>query len=209
MSEAVNYQRIINFLHRSRLRLALSSNPYITTVNNTEVVISVDTIRTALGLGGKNDEPLSLPSILIMGCFQRMGYRGRANDTHARKEGLVGQWRSRVFYVSKVYTNNTQSSDSKSTSTSSKVFSHTDDKKNIHRLQQCQTTESYIDSCSYTLIRNLGLNIDDLNEEVHVQSPAQGEKGHVEDISTSSSDVTANDETDSEATKDFSSDHYE
>ncbi|KAI3695286.1 hypothetical protein L1987_78281 [Smallanthus sonchifolius] len=50
-------------------------------------------IRTVLALGGRNDDPISLPNTLIMGCFQRMGYRGRQNDTQARKGGLVGQWR--------------------------------------------------------------------------------------------------------------------
>ncbi|KAI3731699.1 hypothetical protein L1987_62888 [Smallanthus sonchifolius] len=100
MSEAVNYQGIINFLNRSRLSVALSGNPYISlpyiqqfwatvhqdtdvdphvlraTVNNTEVAISVDTIRAALVLGGANDDPISYPGTLIMGCFQRMGYTG-------------------------------------------------------------------------------------------------------------------------------------
>ncbi|KAI3686707.1 hypothetical protein L1987_80391 [Smallanthus sonchifolius] len=116
MFEAVNYQGIINFLNRSRLHLALSANPYISlpyiqqfwdtvqqdtnvnphvlraTVNNTDVAISVDTIRVALALGGENDDP-SLPGNLIMGFFQMMGYIGRQNDTQARKGRLVGEWR--------------------------------------------------------------------------------------------------------------------
>ncbi|KAI3732734.1 hypothetical protein L1987_63941 [Smallanthus sonchifolius] len=117
MSEAANFQGIINFLNRSRLNVALSANPYISlpyiqqfwdtvhqdtvvephvlraTVNNKEVAISVDTIHAALALGGANEDPISYPGTLIMGCFQRMGYRGRPNDTQARKGGLVGEWR--------------------------------------------------------------------------------------------------------------------
>ncbi|KAI3819538.1 hypothetical protein L1987_13379 [Smallanthus sonchifolius] len=117
MSEAVNFHRIINFLNRSRLHVALSANPYTSlpyiqqfwdtvhqdtdvephvlraTVNNTEVAISVETIRAALALGGVVDDPMSYPGTLIMGCFQRMGYRGRPNDTQARKGGLVGECR--------------------------------------------------------------------------------------------------------------------
>ncbi|KAI3676191.1 hypothetical protein L1987_85792 [Smallanthus sonchifolius] len=116
MSEAVNFQGIINFLNLSRFHVALSANPYISlpyiqqfwdtvhqdtdvephvlraTVNNTEVAISVETIRAALALGGAVDDPMSYPGTLIIGCFQRMGYRGRPNDTQARKGGLVGKW---------------------------------------------------------------------------------------------------------------------
>ncbi|KAI3786650.1 hypothetical protein L1987_40493 [Smallanthus sonchifolius] len=36
---------------------------------------------------------MSYPGTLLMGCFQRMGYRGRPNDTQARKGGLVSEWR--------------------------------------------------------------------------------------------------------------------
>ncbi|KAI3742528.1 hypothetical protein L1987_60212 [Smallanthus sonchifolius] len=116
MSEAVNFQGIIGFLNRSRLRVALSADPYISlvyiqqfwdtvhqdtdiephvlraTVNNTEIAISSETIRAALTLGGVADDPMSYPGTLIMGCFQRMGYRGIPNDTQARKGGLVGEW---------------------------------------------------------------------------------------------------------------------
>ncbi|KAI3762892.1 hypothetical protein L1987_53334 [Smallanthus sonchifolius] len=60
------------------------------TINNTEVAISVDTIRAVLALGGANDDPISYPGTLIMGCFQRMGYRGKPNDSQARKGGLAG-----------------------------------------------------------------------------------------------------------------------
>ncbi|KAI3784196.1 hypothetical protein L1987_43290 [Smallanthus sonchifolius] len=105
MSEAVNFQGIIGFLNRSRLRVALSADPYISlvyiqqfwdtvhqdtdvephvlhaTLNNTEIAISAETIRAALAVGGANDDPMSYPGTLIMGCFQRMGYRGRLNDT--------------------------------------------------------------------------------------------------------------------------------
>ncbi|KAI3827813.1 hypothetical protein L1987_01898 [Smallanthus sonchifolius] len=117
MSEAVNFQGIIGFLNRWRLHTALSADPYISlvyiqqfwdtvhqdtdvephvlraTVNNTEIAISEETIRAALDLGGNAEDPLSYPGTLIMGCFQRMGYRGRQNDTQARKGGLVGEWR--------------------------------------------------------------------------------------------------------------------
>ncbi|KAI3805359.1 hypothetical protein L1987_27670 [Smallanthus sonchifolius] len=117
MSEAVNFQGIIGFLNRSHLHTALSTDPYISlvyiqqfwdtvhqdtdvephvlraTVNNTEIAISEETIRAALDLGGNAEDPLSYPGTLIMGCFQRMGYRGRQNDTQARKGGLVGEWR--------------------------------------------------------------------------------------------------------------------
>ncbi|KAI3744805.1 hypothetical protein L1987_57898 [Smallanthus sonchifolius] len=117
MSEAVNFQGIIEFLNRSRLRVALSADPYISlvyiqqfwdtvhqdtdvephvlraNVNNTEIAISEETIRAALALGGAADDPMSYPGTLIMGCFQRMGYRGKPNDTQARKGGLVGEWR--------------------------------------------------------------------------------------------------------------------
>ncbi|KAI3742506.1 hypothetical protein L1987_60190 [Smallanthus sonchifolius] len=117
MSEAVNFQGIIGFLNRSRLRVALSVDPYISlvyiqqfwdtvhqdtdvephvlraAVNNTEIAISSETIRVVLALGGAADDPMSYPTTLIMGCFQRMGYRGRPNDTQARKGGLVGEWR--------------------------------------------------------------------------------------------------------------------
>ncbi|KAI3815774.1 hypothetical protein L1987_15455 [Smallanthus sonchifolius] len=116
MFEAVNFQGIINFLNRSRFHVALSANPYISLpyiqqfwdtvhqdtdvephvlharVNNTEVAISMETIRAALALGGAVYDPMSYPGTLIMGCFQRMGYRGRPNDTQARKGGLVGEW---------------------------------------------------------------------------------------------------------------------
>ncbi|KAI3825189.1 hypothetical protein L1987_06666 [Smallanthus sonchifolius] len=102
---------------RSRLHVALSADPYISllyiqqfwdtvhqdtdvephvlraTVNNTEIAISEETIRVALDLGGNAEDPLSYPGILIMGCIQRMGYRGRQNDTQARKGGLVDEWR--------------------------------------------------------------------------------------------------------------------
>ncbi|KAI3827905.1 hypothetical protein L1987_01994 [Smallanthus sonchifolius] len=117
MSEAVNFQGIIGFLNRSRHRVALSADPYISlvyiqqfwdtvhqdtdvephvlraNVNNTEIAISEEIIRAALALGGAADDPMSYPGTLIMGCFQRMGYRGRPNDTQARKGGLVGEWR--------------------------------------------------------------------------------------------------------------------
>ncbi|KAI3821565.1 hypothetical protein L1987_09133 [Smallanthus sonchifolius] len=118
MPEAVHFQGIINFLNRSRLHVALSADPYISlvyiqqfwdtvhqdtdvephvlraTVNNTEIAISEETIRAALDLGGNADDPISYPSTLIMGCFQRMEYRGKQNDTQTRKGGLVGEWRS-------------------------------------------------------------------------------------------------------------------
>ncbi|KAI3745000.1 hypothetical protein L1987_58100 [Smallanthus sonchifolius] len=117
LPEAVHFQGIINFLNRSRLHVALSADPYISlvyiqqfwdtvhqdidvephvlraTVNNTEIAISEETIRVALDLGGNAEDPISYPNTLIMGCFQRMGYRGRQNDTQARKGGLVGEWR--------------------------------------------------------------------------------------------------------------------
>ncbi|KAI3717474.1 hypothetical protein L1987_69113 [Smallanthus sonchifolius] len=117
MSEAIHFQGIIGFLNHSRLRVALSADPYISlvyiqqfwdtvhsdtdvephvlraTVNNTEIAISEDIIRTALALGGAAEDPISYPNPLIMGCFQRMGYRGRPNDTQARKGGLLGEWR--------------------------------------------------------------------------------------------------------------------
>ncbi|KAI3744729.1 hypothetical protein L1987_57820 [Smallanthus sonchifolius] len=117
MSEAVNFQGIIGFLNRSRLHIALSADPYISlvyiqqfwdivhqdtnvephvlraTVNNTEMAISEETISAALDLGGNAEDPLSYPGTLIMGCFQRMGYHGKQNDTQARKGGLVGEWR--------------------------------------------------------------------------------------------------------------------
>ncbi|KAI3825340.1 hypothetical protein L1987_06822 [Smallanthus sonchifolius] len=117
MPEAVHFQGIINFLNRSRLHVALSADPYISlvyiqqfwdtvhqdidviphvlraTVNNTEIAISEATIRAALALGGNAEDPISYPNTLIMGCFQRMGYCGRQNDTQARKGGLVGEWR--------------------------------------------------------------------------------------------------------------------
>ncbi|KAI3821473.1 hypothetical protein L1987_09041 [Smallanthus sonchifolius] len=117
MPEAVHFQGIINFLNRSRLHVALSADPYNSlvyiqqswdtvhqdidvephvlraTVNNTEIAISEETIRAALDLGGNAEDPISYPNTLIMGCFQRMGYRGRQNDTQARKGGLVGEWR--------------------------------------------------------------------------------------------------------------------
>ncbi|KAI3802324.1 hypothetical protein L1987_30454 [Smallanthus sonchifolius] len=117
MSEAVNFQGIIGFLNRSRLSVALSADPYISLVyiqqfwdtvhqdtdvephvlraivNNTEIAISSETIRAALALGGAADNPMSYPGTLIMGCFQRMGFRGKPNDTQARKSGLVGEWR--------------------------------------------------------------------------------------------------------------------
>ncbi|KAI3802025.1 hypothetical protein L1987_30147 [Smallanthus sonchifolius] len=94
MSEAVNFQGIINFLNRS-LHQDTDVEPHVlrATVNNTEVAISVETIRTTLALGGAIDDPTSYPGTLIMGCFQRMGYRGRPNDTQARKGGLVREWR--------------------------------------------------------------------------------------------------------------------
>ncbi|KAI3795241.1 hypothetical protein L1987_37890 [Smallanthus sonchifolius] len=93
MSEAVNFQGIINFLNRS-LHQDTDVKPHIlrATVNNTEVAISVETIRAALALGGANEDPMSYPGTLVMECFQRMGYRGRPNDTQARKGGLVGEW---------------------------------------------------------------------------------------------------------------------
>ncbi|KAI3815830.1 hypothetical protein L1987_15513 [Smallanthus sonchifolius] len=102
---------------RSRLHVALFADPYISlvyiqqfwdtvhqdtdvephvlraTVSNTEIAISEETIRVALDLGGNAEDPISYPGTLIMGCFQRMGYRGRQNDTQARKGGLVGEWR--------------------------------------------------------------------------------------------------------------------
>ncbi|KAI3786594.1 hypothetical protein L1987_40389 [Smallanthus sonchifolius] len=111
ISEAVNFQGIIGFLNRSRLRVALSVDPYVSlvyiqqfwgtvhqdtdiephvlraNVNNTEIAISEETIRAALALGGAADDPMSYPGTLIMGCLQRMGYRGKPND------GLVGEWR--------------------------------------------------------------------------------------------------------------------
>ncbi|KAI3776200.1 hypothetical protein L1987_45972 [Smallanthus sonchifolius] len=117
MPEAVHFQGIINFLNRARLHVALSADPYISlvyiqqfwdtvhqdidvephvlraTVNNTEIAISEETIRAALDLGGNAEDPISYPNTLIMGCFQRMGYRERQNDTQARKGGLVGEWR--------------------------------------------------------------------------------------------------------------------
>ncbi|KAI3774004.1 hypothetical protein L1987_48546 [Smallanthus sonchifolius] len=120
MPEAIHFQGIINFLNRSRLHVALSANPYISlpyiqqfwdtvhhdtdvephvlhaTSNNTEVAISVETIRAALALGGANDDPMSYPGTMIMGCFQRMGYRGRPNDTQARK-GATDSDSSRDF----------------------------------------------------------------------------------------------------------------
>ncbi|KAI3813980.1 hypothetical protein L1987_18718 [Smallanthus sonchifolius] len=123
MPEAVHFQGIINFLNRSRLHVALSTDPYISlvyiqqfwdtvhqdidvephvlraTVNNTEIVISEETIRAALDLGGNVEDPISYPNTLIMGCFQRMGYRGRQNDTQARKGGLVGEWRYFVHVI--------------------------------------------------------------------------------------------------------------
>ncbi|KAI3815343.1 hypothetical protein L1987_15008 [Smallanthus sonchifolius] len=109
LPEAVHFQGIINFLNQSRLHVALSADPYISlvyiqqfwdtvhqdidvephvlraTVNNTEIAISEETIRAALDLGGNAEDPISYPNTLIMGCFQRMGYRGRQNDTQARK----------------------------------------------------------------------------------------------------------------------------
>ncbi|KAI3815605.1 hypothetical protein L1987_15279 [Smallanthus sonchifolius] len=63
------------------------------TVNNTKIAISEDTIRAALTLGGAAEDPISYPNPLIIGCFQRMGYRGCPNDTQSRKGGLVGEWR--------------------------------------------------------------------------------------------------------------------
>ncbi|KAI3815377.1 hypothetical protein L1987_15043 [Smallanthus sonchifolius] len=114
LPEAVHYQGIINFLNRSRLHVALSADPYISlvyiqqfwdtvhqdidvdphvlraTVNNIEIAISEDSIRAALDLGGNAEDPISYPNTLIMGCFQRMGYRGRQNDTQARKAGTDG-----------------------------------------------------------------------------------------------------------------------
>ncbi|KAI3815598.1 hypothetical protein L1987_15272 [Smallanthus sonchifolius] len=117
LPEAVHYQGIINFLNISRLHVALSADPYISlvyiqqfwdtvhqdidvephvlraTVNNTEIAISEETIRAALVLGGNAEDPISYPNTFIMGCFQRMGYRGRQNDTQPRKGGLVGEWR--------------------------------------------------------------------------------------------------------------------
>ncbi|KAI3742555.1 hypothetical protein L1987_60240 [Smallanthus sonchifolius] len=107
MSEAIHFQGIIGFLNRSRLRVALSADPYISlvyiqqfwdtvhsytdvephvlraTINNTEIAISEDNIRAALALGGAAEDPISYPNPLIMGCFQRMGYCGRPNDTQA------------------------------------------------------------------------------------------------------------------------------
>ncbi|KAI3802307.1 hypothetical protein L1987_30437 [Smallanthus sonchifolius] len=117
ISEAVKFQGIIGFLNRSRLHVALSADPYISlvyiqqfwdtvhqdtdvephvlraTVNNTKIAISEETIRAALDLGGNAEDPLSYPGTLILGCFQRMGYRGKQNDTQARKGGLVSEWR--------------------------------------------------------------------------------------------------------------------
>ncbi|KAI3754846.1 hypothetical protein L1987_54637 [Smallanthus sonchifolius] len=114
LAEEANYQEIITFLNQSRISVSLSANPHISlqyiqkfwetaqqdtdfephviraTVNNQDIAISAQDIRTALALGGENADPIGLPNTLIMGCFQRMGYRGRPNDSQARKGGLVG-----------------------------------------------------------------------------------------------------------------------
>ncbi|KAI3808200.1 hypothetical protein L1987_24148 [Smallanthus sonchifolius] len=123
MSEAINFQAIIGFLNRSRLSVALSADLYISlvyiqqfwdtvhqdtdvepqvlraTVNNTEIAISAETIRAALALGGAADDRMSYSGTLLMGCFQRMGYRGRPNDTQACKSGLVGEWRYFIHVI--------------------------------------------------------------------------------------------------------------
>ncbi|KAI3807552.1 hypothetical protein L1987_23482 [Smallanthus sonchifolius] len=86
------YQLGVHTTIRDTVHQDIDVEPHVlrATVNNTEIAISEETIRAALDLGGNADDPISYPSTLIMGCFQRMGYHGKQNDTQARKAGTDG-----------------------------------------------------------------------------------------------------------------------
>ncbi|KAI3811484.1 hypothetical protein L1987_21208 [Smallanthus sonchifolius] len=84
-SDLVILKWILKKLIRQKVHQDTDVEPHVlrATVNNTEIAISSETIRAVLALGGAADDPMSYSGTLIMGCFQRMGYRGRPNDTQA------------------------------------------------------------------------------------------------------------------------------
>ncbi|KAI3808118.1 hypothetical protein L1987_24061 [Smallanthus sonchifolius] len=198
MSEAVNFQGIVNFQNRSRLHVALSANPYISlpylqqfwdtvhqdtnvephvlraTVNNTEVAISVETIRAALALGGAVDDTMSYPGTLIMGCFQRMVYRGRPNDTQAKK-GVPAQQQQEVPIP----------------------------QEQVH----IPVNEPVQEEIAQDNNQDLGMNMDDFDHEA-VNSPIHGAEGNVVDTSSGDTILPDSETTDTDSSRDFSSDHY-
>ncbi|KAI3762425.1 hypothetical protein L1987_52855 [Smallanthus sonchifolius] len=250
MSEAVNYHSIINFLNRSRLHVALTGNPYISlpyikhfwdtvhqdtdvdphvlraTVNNIEVAISVDTIRATLVLGGANDDPISYPGTLIMGCFQRMGYRGRPNDTQARKGGLHPQLLTLTPMTKRIFTDCTKVKQQNAAliPVPTPLFGHIinldyieqeqvqvliqQEQEQVPIQEDVQVNEPvHVDVVDNEEAQDLGLNMEDFNDDVN--SPIHEPEGNV--VDTSSSDIILPDSeaTDSDSSRDFSSGHYE
>ncbi|KAI3825207.1 hypothetical protein L1987_06684 [Smallanthus sonchifolius] len=278
MSEAVNFQGIIGFLNRSRLHTALSTDPYISlvyiqqfwdtvhqdtdvvphvlraTVNNTEIAISEETIRAALALGGNAEDPLSYPGTLIMGCFQRMGYRGRQNDTQARKGGLVGEWRYFMHVIIQCISPRKAATDGLKMALQTAMVALTLNKRFNFALyfyremvMQINPAEVPVQQQAQVLVQpqipipeqvqipqvvveipihepvqeevvhaheqDLGMNMDDFVDDA-VNSPIHEAEGNVvtdDESSSSSSDtiLLVTESTDSDASRDFSSDHYE
>ena len=118
--QAESYQQILHFLLNSRICQALTANPKIyedriqefwrtarydcipeppvirARVDNTNIAISVDDIRAALGFGNveQDDGPTEYCSALRIGTFRRMGYSGDLTASQFVKSYLIGQWRS-------------------------------------------------------------------------------------------------------------------
>ncbi|KAI3754826.1 hypothetical protein L1987_54617 [Smallanthus sonchifolius] len=94
LAEAANYQEIINFLNRSRIHVALSANPHISLlyIQHLWETAQQDT----------NVEPRVIRATVNnqdIVVFKGWGYRGRPNDSQARKGGLVGQWRYFMYVI--------------------------------------------------------------------------------------------------------------
>ncbi|KAI3784077.1 hypothetical protein L1987_43169 [Smallanthus sonchifolius] len=185
------------------------------TVKNTEVAISVDTIRQDFHLGGNNEEPSGLPSQLIMGCFQRMGYRGRANDTQARKAGSNGLKTSLQSAMVALTLNRGFN------------FSHYFYKEIVAQITPLEVQQQQVQEPVQENVIEPNVEVhdeveDDIHDDQHeenmhnieeeqIHSPPQDQEGNVNDTSTSSSESANDDDSDSdsEATKDFGSDHYD
>ncbi|KAI3732740.1 hypothetical protein L1987_63948 [Smallanthus sonchifolius] len=254
MSEVVNFQGIINVLNRSRLHVALSVDPYFilpyiqqlwdivhqdtnvephvfrATVNNTEVAISVDTIRDVLALGGANEDPISYPRTLIMGCFQKMGYRGRPNDTQARKDLPQHPIYLTLTPMSKrIFTDCTKPSNDirfhpeglvqgqvqnqvqqpQQVSIQQQQFPIQQPKVHIPQEQvHIPVNEPVQEDIAQDNEQDLGMNMDDFDNDA-VNSPIHEAEGNVVDTSSGDTILLDSKATDSDSSRDFSSDHYE
>ncbi|KAI3775882.1 hypothetical protein L1987_45639 [Smallanthus sonchifolius] len=227
---------------RSRLHVALSADPYISlvyiqqfwdtvhqdtdvephilraTVNNTVIAISEETIRTDLDLGGNAEDLLSYPGTLILGRFQRMGYRGKHNDTQARKGGLVGEWMYFMHVLIQCISPHKAVPQQQIPVQQVQVPVQ----PQIPIPEQVPIPQAEVDIPIHEPVQeevvhahehDLGMNIDDFIDDV-VNSPIPEAEGNVvtDDESSSSSSETilpVNESTDSDESRDFSSDHYE